>query len=102
MRAAAGLLPLMGMVSAMAQGVLKPTDNGCHDLSKHFGDDVFYPSSPVYSYESQEFWSNTEIMSPNCVFRPKSSEQLANGVEYLVEGQDKFAVRGGGHMGIRV
>lgn len=103
MRASAGLLPLMGAVSAVAsEALVKPNNNGCGNLDAHFADDIFYPGSDVYTYESQNFWSNTEIMTPTCVFRPKCAGQLAQAVGYLAEGQDKFAVRGGGHMAIRV
>lgn len=102
MRATAGFLPLMGMVSAMALEVRADSGNGCSNLSRHFSEDVFYPGSPVYGYESQNFWSNTELMSPACVFRPQSSSQLAKAVGYLADGKEKFAVRGGGHMGIKV
>jgi hypothetical protein len=41
-------------------------------------------------------------MAPGCVFRPQSSAQLANGIKALVGAGAEFAVRGGGHMGIRV
>lgn len=102
MRAALGFLPLMGMVPAMASGVQAASDNGCSDLDKHFSDAVFYPDSPVYGYESQNFWSNIEIMSPACVFRPQSRTHLAQAVGHLADGKEKFAVRGGGHMGIKV
>ncbi|PWY74321.1 FAD-binding domain-containing protein [Aspergillus heteromorphus CBS 117.55] len=75
---------------------------GCSALNaSSLSAEIFFPTSDVYRYEAQEFWSNTEIMAPGCVFRPQSSEQLASGVEALVKAEAEFAVRGGGHMGIR-
>lgn len=41
-------------------------------------------------------------MDPGCVFRPQSSAQLAEGIVALANANAQFAVRGGGHMGIRV
>lgn len=102
MHAVAGLLPLVGIVSTLLPEVSATTHKGCRDLSKQFSDAVFYPKSSVYDYESQNFWSNTEILSPACVFRPRCSEQLAQGIGSLAEAHEQFAVRGGGHMGIKV
>jgi hypothetical protein len=75
---------------------------GCQALRAPLGDSLFFRSSSVYKYEAANFWSNTELMAPGCVFRPKSSAQLADGIEALAGANAEFAVRGGGHMGIRV
>lgn len=102
MRAVSTLLSLAGMVSASLVAPTTPVSNGCKALDSCLGDAVFFRNSSVYQYESQEFWSNTELMSPGCVFRPTSSRELARGIKSLVDAEAKFAVRGGGHMGIRV
>lgn len=95
MRLSAFVLPLALTVSqAYAQG--------CQSLNNALPNTVFAKESLVYKYESQNFWSNTEILSPACVFRPESGEQLAKGLKQLVHTQAPFAVRGGGHMGIKV
>ena len=89
------LLPLaLPIGSAYAQG--------CQTLNSALPKSVFSPDSAVYKYESQNFWSNTEILDPGCVFRPQSGEQLAKGLKELVQSKASFAVRGGGHMGIQV
>jgi len=75
---------------------------GCDALKSCLGDSVFFPLDKVYSHESQNFWSNTEILSPACVFRPDSAQQLGEGIKLLTERQANVAVRGGGHMGIKV
>ncbi|KAJ5757808.1 uncharacterized protein N7511_006502 [Penicillium nucicola] len=74
---------------------------GCQALKKSLGNALFFKSTPVYNYEAANFWSNTEIMAPGCVFRPQSSQQLAEGIKALSGANAEFAVRGGGHMGIR-
>ncbi|PYH40334.1 FAD-binding oxidoreductase [Aspergillus saccharolyticus JOP 1030-1] len=89
------LLPLAGLASASASAT-----KGCNVI-KGALEQVYLPNSSVYEYEAQNFWSNTELMSPGCVFRPQTSAQLARGLEKLVAAEAKFAVRGGGHMGIR-
>lgn len=76
--------------------------NGCQTLKNTLSDSVFAKDSVIYAYESQNFWSNTEILSPECVFRPQSGKQLSTGLQELVKTQSQFAVRGGGHMGIKV
>lgn len=95
----ASLLPL---TAAATTAAATATSAGCKTLNKSLSSAVFAPSSTVYQYEAQNFWSNTEIMSPGCVFRPQSAEELSQGVKALVKAEAQFAVRGGGHMGIRV
>lgn len=76
--------------------------SGCSALRAPLGNALFPRGSSVYKYEAANFWSNTEVMTPGCVFRPQSSEQLAEGIHALANANAEFAVRGGGHMGIRV
>lgn len=47
-----------------------------------------------------EFWSETTILSPFCIFTPNTSQDIASAVKVLVQTNTKFAVRGGGHMPI--
>ncbi|KAL3489512.1 hypothetical protein BJX62DRAFT_239046 [Aspergillus germanicus] len=98
----ASALPLVGALSLVASSTAQQSDNlGCNTLSGSLTDSVFFPESTVYQNESQNFWSNTEIMSPSCVFRPASAEQLGEAIKLLKSVNAQFAVRGGGHMGIR-
>ena len=83
-----------------------PDNAGCLALAKKFNgeNNLFYENSNVYNYENspREFWSNTEILSPSCVFRPTSAGQIGDAVKILRDANIKFAVRGGGHMGVTV
>ncbi|GMG02083.1 unnamed protein product [Aspergillus oryzae] len=97
MRVSSVILPLAGTLLVEASS----SSPGCSALKGSVNSSIFYPNTDVYEYEAQNFWSNTEIMSPGCVFRPQSSAQLGEGVKALVDAQAKFAVRGGGYMGIR-
>ncbi|CAG8008186.1 unnamed protein product [Penicillium olsonii] len=98
------VLSLAGVVAASSLSA--PTApashvSGCSALRAPLGNALFSRGSSVYKYEAANFWSNTELMTPGCVFRPQSSEQLAEGIHALANANAEFAVRGGGHMGIR-
>lgn len=101
MRAASIALALAGLAASAAASSSK-SSCGCNALKGPVGESLFFIDSLVYQYETNNFWSNTELMSPGCVFRPQSSSQLAKGLTALVDADAQFAVRGGGHMGIRV
>lgn len=98
---------VLSLASAAATSVSNVLDgsnvtSGCQALQAPLGDALFFGDSNVYQYEAANFWSNTELMDPGCVFRPQSSAQLAEGIAALTSADAEFAVRGGGHMGIRV
>lgn len=75
---------------------------GCLALSAIAPSRVFYPSSSTYKYENADFWSNTQLLDPACIYRPVSGSDLSLGIKVLTKTLSKFAVRGGGHMGIKV
>jgi hypothetical protein len=79
-----------------------PGSWGCKALSFMFPTKTFFPGNDVYEYEVRAFWSNTELMNPSCVFRPDSASDVSSLVLFSRTLDSKFAVRGGGHMGIRV
>ena len=87
---------------APAQASGANTSLACIDLDTASRGHVFYPGSDVYQYENQNFWSLTEILSPSCVFRPTSAQEIGDAIKILESTNTKFAVRGGGHMGITV
>ena len=92
-------------VDVITKRTTGPDNAGCQALAYEFNrDHVFYEGTDVYNYENspREFWSNTEILSPSCIFRPTSAHQIGGAVEILRKTNIKFAVRGGGHMGIKV
>ncbi|KAK2753057.1 hypothetical protein FQN55_005017 [Onygenales sp. PD_40] len=100
---------LLGLVSAFGsadgcpftQPVTGTDKAGCNALTGVFSDEVFYKESAVYEYEVKNFWSNTQILSPSCIYRPTSGSHLAAAIKLLKTAKASFAVRGGGHMGIK-
>ncbi|KAJ5807458.1 hypothetical protein N7447_010914 [Penicillium robsamsonii] len=101
MRVASTVLSVVGVVALTAATVSPNVSTGCKALQALLGDSLFFAGGGVYEYEAANFWSNTELMAPGCVFRPQSSTQLADGIVALAHVNARFAVRGGGHMGIR-
>ncbi len=45
-------------------------------------------------------WSTTSILTPDCIFRPSSAEQLSAAVKVLATTNCQFAVKSGGHSPI--
>lgn len=86
--------------SALTEG--PAASHGCAGLKLAYPGSTFFPGDEVYEYEAQAFWSNTELMNPGCVFRPLCAQEVACAVAAAKATNSEFAVRGGGHMGIRV
>ncbi|KAI6778527.1 uncharacterized protein J7T54_005051 [Emericellopsis cladophorae] len=85
-------------------GLLTQVDaflDGCDALRLTARAKTFVPGQSVYDYEVENFWSNHQIMAPACVFRPTSAEDVAAALLINEVTTTEFAVRGGGHMGIR-
>ncbi|KAL4978282.1 hypothetical protein BDW66DRAFT_158361 [Aspergillus desertorum] len=96
-------VPLAGLLSLAGSSFATDPNgtSGCAALKSEIPNSVFGRNSTVYNEESNNFWSNTEIMSPECVFRPESAAELGSAIKLLEGANAQFAVRGGGHMGIR-
>lgn len=96
------IAPLLLTAAAAASTKRQSNSNGCDALSKSVPDTIFYRGDDVYEYESTQFWSNNELMDPECVFRPSSADEVAQAVQIMQDTKTQFAVRGGGHMAIKV
>ncbi|KAI0449788.1 hypothetical protein F5B21DRAFT_493323 [Xylaria acuta] len=69
----------------------------CSQLATAFGSQVGSPGSSLYD-ESTSYWAEQQTtLSPTCVVRPTSAQELSSALVILVEGSCNFAVRGGGH-----
>lgn len=97
-QAVADVCPPFG--SALTEG--PAASHGCTGLKLAYPGSTFFPGDEVYEYEAQAFWSNTQLMSPGCVFRPLCAQEVSCAVSVVKATNSEFAVRGGGHMGIRV
>ncbi|RKL03950.1 hypothetical protein BFJ71_g3919 [Fusarium oxysporum] len=88
------------LLAACPATTAKKTESGCDAFKHAFSDKTFYPKDAVYEFESQNFWSNNEILEPACVFRPTSAKHVAEAVKLMSTGRTSFGLRGGGHMAI--
>lgn len=82
----------------IAQENICARDAGCAALAEAFPGKFFVPGDAVYTYENAQFWSNTEILSPLCIFRPNTTADVSNGIIALAAEDMQFAIRGGEHM----
>ncbi|KAM0330774.1 hypothetical protein ACHAQA_003728 [Verticillium albo-atrum] len=97
--ALAGIAP--GVETEAAIGPRTLAFLGCAALKLVHPAKVFYPGDAVYEYENAAFWSNTQLMSPKCIFRPINAEDVSAGILNSRLTQTKFAVRGGAHTAIQ-
>lgn len=61
--------------------------------------EVFSPShgKATYNRLNNARWSDTTILSPDCIFQPKDTEDVSRGLKVLVEKRCQFAIKSGGH-----
>ncbi|KAH7381735.1 putative FAD dependent oxidoreductase [Pyrenochaeta sp. MPI-SDFR-AT-0127] len=72
----------------------------CNSLADTYTDSVFFPSSAVYEDIRQDYWSNSSILSPACIFTPASAKEVSAAVKTFRRFNAPFAVRGQGGMPI--
>ncbi|KAF7588225.1 hypothetical protein BBP40_006008, partial [Aspergillus hancockii] len=93
LRAIVGGLILAAAVQATAD------TSCCQSLSRALPNEVFSPSngSDTYTKLNNARWSDTTILSPGCIFQPKSAKDVARGLKVLVNKKCQFAIKSGGH-----
>ncbi|KAI9787987.1 MAG: hypothetical protein M1816_007291 [Peltula sp. TS41687] len=72
----------------------------CQQLAAKFPNSVAFPNSTLYNEESIRYWDAAAILSPACIFTPKSSQDVAAGLRIVSSTKTPFAVRSGGHTPI--
>lgn len=58
---------------------------------------ALYPSDPEYKAREDSYWSSSAKLSPACIVRPQSAEEVATAVRALAGAGQPFAVRSAGH-----
>jgi hypothetical protein len=74
----------------------------CTKLSTLYTDKLLYPNATDYTAEATAYWDLRADLSPACIFLPTTAEEVASAVAELVACNAQFAVRGGGHMNVRM
>lgn len=77
---------------------IRSIDAACRQLSAQFPNDLFFPNSSNYTAEQTAYWSETTVLTPNCVFRPANAAAVSAGLKIVSKNNSPFAVRSGGHM----
>lgn len=85
-------------IAADAQPV--PSKANCFILQAHFPKQVFYAESPAYNATNSQFWDQTCVLSPTCIFYPTSAHDVSIALKYLTSVKGRFAVKSGGHFSI--
>ncbi|KUI65220.1 Bifunctional solanapyrone synthase [Cytospora mali] len=58
---------------------------------------VLRPGDEQYVIRQDSYWSSTARLSPVCIVRPRSAEEVSTTIKILVAAGQKFAIRSGGH-----
>ncbi|KAI3328829.1 FAD-binding domain-containing protein [Ustulina deusta] len=72
----------------------------CQALLAALPGQVFFPHSHDWHVASTGIWSKTCVLAPQCVFEPKTTLSLSDGIKLIKENESLFAVRSGGHMAV--
>ena len=83
--AAVSLTTVSGSVNAESEHKWCSSENaGCSAIELALPGKVFYEWDAVYHQEKNAMWSNTQILTPACVFRPESAADVAAGIKAVV------------------
>ncbi|KAK2755483.1 hypothetical protein FQN54_006420 [Arachnomyces sp. PD_36] len=70
----------------------------CAELSSTFPDLLFLPETSTYTSQAALPWSETCLLSPVCVFVPRTAQDIADALPIIQEARSPFAVISAGHM----
>ncbi|KAI1267561.1 putative FAD-binding oxidoreductase [Xylariaceae sp. FL1019] len=69
----------------------------CQDLGQTLGEDSIGPYDVGYESLRTKNWVQTAWGMPECIFQPRSKEELRDGTAIIIGHNTSFAVRSGGH-----
>ncbi|KAI1094302.1 hypothetical protein F5B19DRAFT_490727 [Rostrohypoxylon terebratum] len=80
----------------MADTHLQPP---CHIVEALAVEDiqVLLPADTEFVARQDSYWSNTAKITPACIVRPRSAQEVSTIIKTLVKADEKFAIRSGGH-----
>jgi FAD/FMN-containing dehydrogenase len=70
----------------------------CINLKATFPEKLFVANTTQFDVESRAIWSDTCLLTPNCVFLPSSAADISKALPIIKAANSKFSVRAGGHM----
>ncbi|OTB02040.1 hypothetical protein M426DRAFT_25053 [Hypoxylon sp. CI-4A] len=83
----------MTIMTTRVEALLKLLSKGPFDPESQ----LLVPTDIAYQASENSYWSNTARLDPACIIRPKSSVQVSEILRILVDSNEKFAIRSGGH-----
>ncbi|KAL2829468.1 hypothetical protein BDW59DRAFT_159056 [Aspergillus cavernicola] len=98
-----GGIALLGLVDqALCQNTTSAGRAGaieaCDRLRQEFRPQLFPVGTSNYEAQSHLPWSETCLLTPQCVFLPSDASDVARAVQIIADAQSPFAVISGGHM----
>ncbi|TVY81422.1 FAD-dependent monooxygenase yanF [Lachnellula suecica] len=82
-----------------ASNFSSPTQ-ACSFFSSNYGNLTSFPNSTIYTEINTDFWDAAAALGPACIFAPDTAEKMALAVKTLVQFNNPFALKGGGHLAI--
>lgn len=74
----------------------------CTGLSNHSSNFTLFSNSTAYETQRVNVWDKRANLHPACIYLPSTADDVAKGVEILSTCKAQFAVKGGGHMNVRI
>ncbi|KAB5515384.1 6-hydroxy-D-nicotine oxidase [Coniochaeta sp. 2T2.1] len=71
--------------------------NSCTKLVESLPGLVYLPDTPNYTSLNTHRWSNTSILTPNCIVTPACAQEVSTIVKTLVCDGTSFSIKSGGH-----
>ncbi|KAJ9138014.1 FAD binding domain protein [Coniochaeta hoffmannii] len=71
--------------------------NSCTKLVESLPGLVYLPDTPNYTSLNTNRWSNTSILTPNCIVTPACAQEVSTIVKTLVCDGTSFSIKSGGH-----
>ncbi|KAB5547382.1 6-hydroxy-D-nicotine oxidase [Coniochaeta sp. 2T2.1] len=71
--------------------------NSCTKLAEALPGRVYLPGTPNYTSLNTHRWSNTSILTPNCIVTPGSAQEVSTVVKTLIGDGTSFSIKSGGH-----
>jgi hypothetical protein len=74
----------------------------CTQLASTYGGQVLTSNSTNYTAEATDYWDIRADLLPGCIFSPANADEVAAAVSTFISCGAQFAIRGGGHMNVRL
>ncbi|VUC35662.1 unnamed protein product [Clonostachys rosea] len=74
----------------------------CDQLNSIAPNSTYFPNSTAYETQRINVWDKRANLYPACIHMPSTAEDVARAVAIFHQHKVPFAVKGGGHMNVRI